>query len=107
MSSVQAKQLHWKFIHDPNRHQEEGLPIARRVADLAESLGVDSVSILFNHRSFQKLAAFFFRFPEVFWKEGSLERMGKVPMENQYESEPSKLWSKSDESERRSPSPGE
>ena len=43
-------------------------------------LGVDSFSILFNHRSFQKLAVS----PGVlivFWKEGSPERMGKCPLE--------------------------
>ena len=44
-------------------------------------LGVDSESILFNHRSFQKPAVS----PGVlmfFWKEVSLERMGKCPLEN-------------------------
>ena len=43
-------------------------------------LGVDSFSILFNHRSFQEPAVS----PAVlmaFWKEGSLERMGKCPLE--------------------------
>ena len=41
---------------------------------------VDSDSSLFSHPSFQKLAVS----PgclAVFWKEGSLERMGKVPLE--------------------------
>ena len=37
--------------------------------------------ILFNHRSFQKPAVFA-GFLEVFWKEGSLKRMGKVPLES-------------------------
>ena len=35
--------------------------------------------IIFNHRSFQRLAVFP-GIPEVFWKEGSLERMRKVPL---------------------------
>ena len=38
-------------------------------------LGVDSYSICFKRRSFQTLAVFS-RFLEVFWKDGSLERMG-------------------------------
>ena len=41
---------------------------------------VDSLSILFNYRSFQAPAVCS-GFPEVFWKEGSLERMGEVPLE--------------------------
>ena len=45
-----------------------------------KSAGVDSFSILFNHRSVQKPAVFP-EFLEVCWKEGSLERMGKVPLE--------------------------
>ena len=47
---------------------------------IPQALGVDSLSILFNHRSFQKPAVLP-GFPEVFLKEGSLERMGKVPLE--------------------------
>ena len=37
-----------------------------------------SFPILFNHRSFQEPAVFP-GFVEVFQKEGSLERMGKIP----------------------------
>ena len=44
------------------------------------SPGVDSLSILFNHCSFQKPAVSP-EFLEVLWKEGSLERIGKVPIE--------------------------
>ena len=44
-------------------------------------LGVDSLLIIFNHRSFQKPIAVSPRFSVVFWKEGCLERMGKVPLE--------------------------
>ena len=43
-------------------------------------LGVGSFAILFNHCSCQKLAVFP-GFLEVFLKEGSLERKGKVPLE--------------------------
>ena len=44
------------------------------------SLGDDSFSIIFNHRSSQKLAVFP-GFLVAFWKEGSLETMGEVPRE--------------------------
>ena len=37
--------------------------------------------ILFNHRSFQKSDPFPWVSKEVFQKEGSLERMGKVALE--------------------------
>ena len=43
-------------------------------------LGVDSLSILFNHRSVLKQIAVLPGFLKVFKKEGSLERMGKVPL---------------------------
>ena len=40
-----------------------------------DSLGVDSFSILFNHRSFEKPIAFSPGFWVAFWKAGCLERM--------------------------------
>ena len=47
-------------------------------SEVANILGVDSLSILFNHRSFQKPAV---SLGSDFWKEGSLERMGECPLE--------------------------
>ena len=45
-------------------------------------LGVDSFSILFNHRSFQKPDRCFPKTLGIFLqKEGCLERMGMAPLE--------------------------
>ena len=50
----------------------------------ANVLGLDSLSILFNHRSFQKSDPFFPGIPEVFWKDSDpwKEWNWKVPLDN-------------------------
>ena len=55
-------------------------PKARKAPERSGGfLGFESLSILVNHRSFRKKTAVSFGCMKVCLKEGSLERMGKVP----------------------------
>ena len=63
--------------HQANRPRRSKVHLFTERQRFGRFPGVESFSILLNHRSFQKPAVFP-GFLQVFWKEGSLERMGKV-----------------------------